>query len=104
MTAPTSIGTEEHAVETDRRHAQVLDAAQVAQLVRLGSAIEAHYATPQDIEWCLAGEEFWIVQSRPITTLPHVSVPWESPVPGANWFKHTQAAEAATEPLSALGA
>src|SRR6266581_2797322 len=104
MTAPTSIGTEERAVETDRRRAQVLDAAQVAQLVRLGSAIEAHYATPQDIEWCLAGEECWIVQSRPITTLPNVSVHWESPVPGARWFKHTQAAEWATEPLSPLGA
>jgi pyruvate,water dikinase len=68
MTAPTPSGTEERAVETDRRHVQVLDAAQVAQLVRLGSAIEAHYHTPQDIEWCLAGDQFWIVQSRPITT------------------------------------
>ena len=104
MTAPTSTGTEERAVETDRQHVQVLDAAQVAQLVRLGSAIEAHYATPQDIEWCLAGDQFWIVQSRPITTLPNVSVHWESPVPGAKWFKDLQAAEWATEPLSPLGA
>src|SRR6266568_76710 len=67
-------------------------------------AIEAHYATPQDIEWCLAGDRFWIVQSRPITTLPPVSVHWESPVPGAKWFKDLQAAEWATEPLSPLGA
>jgi len=104
MTAPTASGTEERAVEANRRHAQVLDTAQVAQLVRLGSAIEAHYQTPQDIEWCLAGEEFWIVQSRPITTLPDVSVHWESPVPGAKWFKDLQAAEWATEPLSPLGA
>jgi pyruvate,water dikinase len=104
MTTPTPNGTEERAVEANRRRAQVLDGAQVAQLVRLGSAIEAHYATPQDIEWCLAGEEFWIVQSRPITTLPNVSVHWESPVPGAKWFKHVQAAEWATEPLSPLGA
>ena len=104
MTAPTSTGTEERAVEADRRHAQVLDAAQVAQLVRLGSAIEAHYTTPQDIEWCLAGNQFWIVQSRPITTLPPESVRWESPVPGAKWLKDLQAAEWATEPLSPLGA
>ncbi len=104
MTAPTLSGTEERAVEANRRRAQVLDGAQVAQLVRLGSAIEAHYATPQDIEWCLAGDQCWIVQSRPITTLPNVSVHWESPVPGAKWFKDLQAAEWATEPLSPLGA
>jgi phosphohistidine swiveling domain-containing protein len=104
MTAPTATGTEERPVEVDRRRAQVLDEAQVAQLVRLGGAIEAHYHTPQDIEWCLAGDEFWIVQSRPITTLPPEPMRWESPVPGAKWFKDLQAAEWATEPLSPLGA
>ncbi len=104
MTALTSTGTQERAVEANKRSSQVLDAAQVAQLARLGSAIEAHYHTPQDIEWCLAGDQFWIVQSRPITTLPHVSVRWESPVPGAKWLKDIQAAEWATEPLSPLGA
>jgi rifampicin phosphotransferase len=44
--------------------------AQVAELVRLGRRIEAHFGAPQDIEWCLAGDgRFDIVQSRPITTL-----------------------------------
>ncbi|MCU7724344.1 phosphoenolpyruvate synthase [Actinoplanes sp. KI2] len=43
--------------------------AQVVRLVRLGRRIEAHFGRPQDIEWCLAGDEFSIVQSRPITTL-----------------------------------
>lgn len=42
---------------------------QVEQLARLGRRIEAHFGEPQDIEWCLADGEFWIVQSRPITTL-----------------------------------
>jgi pyruvate,water dikinase len=46
---------------------------QVVRLVRLGRRIEAHFGRPQDIEWCLtdddAGGGFWIVQSRPITTL-----------------------------------
>jgi rifampicin phosphotransferase len=37
--------------------------------VSLGQRIEAHFATPQDIEWCLVDDGFWIVQSRPITTL-----------------------------------
>ena len=47
LTLPTSSGTEQRAVEADKRSAQVLDAAQVAQLVRLGSSIEAHYTNPK---------------------------------------------------------
>jgi phosphoenolpyruvate synthase/pyruvate phosphate dikinase len=43
--------------------------AHVRELVRLGRRIEAHFGRPQDIEWCLAGDDFSIVQSRPITTL-----------------------------------
>ncbi|MGY0489966.1 rifamycin-inactivating phosphotransferase [Streptomyces sp. WG-D5] len=42
---------------------------QVQRLVRLGRRIEAGFGRPQDIEWCLAGDAFHIVQSRPITTL-----------------------------------
>jgi rifampicin phosphotransferase len=42
---------------------------QVRALVRLGRRIEAHFGRPQDIEWCLSGDGFQIVQSRPITTL-----------------------------------
>ena len=38
LTVPTSSGTEQGAVEADKRNAPVLDAAQVAQLVRLGCA------------------------------------------------------------------
>ena len=43
--------------------------AQVVRLARLGRRIEAHLGRPQDIEWCLADDDFQIVQSRPITTL-----------------------------------
>ncbi len=42
---------------------------QAVHLAQLGRQIEAHFGQPQDIEWCLAGGEFQIVQSRPITTL-----------------------------------
>ncbi|HEX8084802.1 MAG TPA: rifamycin-inactivating phosphotransferase [Solirubrobacteraceae bacterium] len=47
----------------------VLTEAQVVRLVDLGRAIEAHFGAPQDIEWCLAGDDVAVVQSRPITTL-----------------------------------
>ncbi|MFE0148512.1 rifamycin-inactivating phosphotransferase [Nonomuraea sp. NPDC059007] len=62
-------GTHEVAIEPRRREQPALTDAQVVRLVRLGRRIEARFGRPQDIEWCLAGDDFQIVQSRPITTL-----------------------------------
>jgi rifampicin phosphotransferase len=62
-------GTEERAIEADRQERQALSDAQIVRLAELGRRIEAHFGRPQDIEWCLADDEFQIVQSRPITTL-----------------------------------
>ena len=62
-------GTRETAVEPERREQPALTDGQVLGLVQLGRRIEAYFGCPQDIEWCLAGGEFQIVQSRPITTL-----------------------------------
>ncbi|MGW2148724.1 rifamycin-inactivating phosphotransferase [Nonomuraea bangladeshensis] len=47
----------------------ILTDAQVVALARLGRRIEAHFGRPQDIEWCLTGDDVHVVQSRPITTL-----------------------------------
>ena len=104
MTQAIAAGTEETAVEADKRCKQVLEPAQATELARLGAEIEKYYGEPQDIEWCLANSKFYIVQARPITTLPSESVQWESPIAGAKWLKDLQAAEWATEPLSPLGA
>lgn len=62
-------GTQEVAIAPARQHQQALTDAQIVQLARLGSQIEEHFGSPQDIEWCLADDTFYIVQSRPITTL-----------------------------------
>jgi phosphoenolpyruvate synthase/pyruvate phosphate dikinase len=48
---------------------QILTESQILQLTQLARRIEAHFGCPQDIEWCLADDTFYIVQSRPITTL-----------------------------------
>ena len=45
-------------------------------LKKTGRKIEEHFGQPQDIEWCLVDEKFYMVQSRPITTL--------FPIPEAN--------------------
>lgn len=56
-------------VSPERQFAAVLSDVRILRLTKLGRAIEAHFGCPQDIEWCLADDEFHIVQSRPITTL-----------------------------------
>jgi phosphoenolpyruvate synthase/pyruvate phosphate dikinase len=62
-------GTREAAIDPQRQELPALTDAQVVRLVELGRRIEAHFGRPQDIEWCLADDDFQIVQSRPITTL-----------------------------------
>ncbi|WGD85198.2 phosphoenolpyruvate synthase [Bacillus subtilis] len=62
-------GTETHQIDSDQQKAQTLTDEQILQLARIGRQIEAQFGQPQDIEWCLARDTFYIVQSRPITTL-----------------------------------
>ncbi|MFY0522902.1 rifamycin-inactivating phosphotransferase [Archangium gephyra] len=62
-------GTRERALEPERQNSPVLTDEQIVRLERLGRRIEEHFGHPQDIEWCLADDAFYIVQSRPITTL-----------------------------------
>ncbi|MEK5087868.1 phosphoenolpyruvate synthase [Paenibacillus sp. FSL M8-0228] len=69
-------GTETQQIDLDQQRTQTLTEQQILQLARIGRQIEEHFGCPQDIEWCLADDTFYIVQSRPITTL--------YPIPEAN--------------------
>src|SRR5438094_1405907 len=69
-------GTKEQEIEPERQNRQALTDEQILQLERMGRKIEEHFGCPQDIEWCLVDDTFYIVQSRPITTL--------FPIPEAN--------------------
>ncbi|MGB3906257.1 MAG: PEP/pyruvate-binding domain-containing protein, partial [Anaerolineae bacterium] len=62
-------GTVERETPPERREVPALSDDQVAELVAVGQQIETHYGAPQDIEWGYARERFYILQSRPITTL-----------------------------------
>jgi len=48
---------------------RVLSDEEVERLVTLGELIEEHYGKPQDVEWAAENGKFYIVQSRPITTI-----------------------------------
>ncbi|WP_350253801.1 phosphoenolpyruvate synthase [Bacillus halotolerans] len=62
-------GTETQQIDPAQQKTQTLTDEQILQLARIGRQIEAHFGCPQDIEWCLVDDTFYIVQSRPITTL-----------------------------------
>jgi phosphohistidine swiveling domain-containing protein len=62
-------GTVELETPAERREIPALRDDGVSELVALGQGIEAHYGTPQDIEWAHARGRFYVLQSRPITTL-----------------------------------
>ena len=48
---------------------RVLSDDELNALRRAGLALQSHFGRPQDVEWCLGGDTFFFVQSRPITTL-----------------------------------
>jgi rifampicin phosphotransferase len=58
-------------IEADARAmGACLSEAQVRALAELGVYVEAHYGSPQDIEWVLdASGQVFLLQARPITTL-----------------------------------
>ncbi|TXR61148.1 phosphoenolpyruvate synthase [Bacillus sp. AY18-3] len=62
-------GTETKQIDPAQQKIQALSEKQILQLASIGRQIEAYFDRPQDIEWCLVDDTFYIVQSRPITTL-----------------------------------
>ncbi len=52
-----------------RASSQVLTSEQILELSKIILGIEKHYGFPCDIEWAFEAGKFYIVQSRPITTL-----------------------------------
>jgi pyruvate,water dikinase len=66
---PETGATVERAVEDDRREARVLSAEELGDLAALGTRVEDHYGDPQDVEWAIVGDEVFMLQSRPITTI-----------------------------------
>ena len=59
----------EEAVPENKRDESCLNDEEISELARLVDKIEKFYGKPQDIEWALEDNEFYIVQSRPITTI-----------------------------------
>jgi hypothetical protein len=58
-----------NSIRGDSSARQALSDGQILELARLGARARALFFDPQDIEWALADGKFFLVQSRPITSL-----------------------------------
>lgn len=63
-------GTVELAVEDNLREQLCLSETQILALRDAGKAIAESYQSPQDIEWCVRDNQVYILQARPVTSLP----------------------------------
>ena len=66
----TGGGVERAPVDEDRRRAAVLPDGWARRVAQVAVAAERHFGAPQDVEWSIADAQLWLLQSRPITTLP----------------------------------
>lgn len=63
-------GNRREEIPVPERGLQKLSDDRILKLASLARVIESHYRRPMDIEWCLEGGALYIVQARPITTIP----------------------------------
>jgi pyruvate,water dikinase len=70
-------GTREAPVPPGQQGQSSLSDGQLSELHGLTLTIENHYLAPQDVEWGFDGEQFYILQSRPITGLNAFPAIWE---------------------------
>jgi pyruvate,water dikinase len=72
--------------------ATALDAESVRAIGDLARRVEEHLGHPQDIEWAIEGGSLWLLQARPITTLPGAGpelIPIPIEVPPGIWTRDT---------------
>jgi rifampicin phosphotransferase len=89
-----------------RSSEQAISADQARQVATLARRVQAHFGTPQDLEWAIttdpSGTEggLWLLQARPMTALPD-PVDWTPPAPGY-WMRNLRLGEWLPEPMTPL--
>ncbi|HUP73922.1 MAG TPA: phosphoenolpyruvate synthase [Acidimicrobiales bacterium] len=91
-------GEERIVLDHDQAGSRKLSDRQIHEVADLARRVEQHYGEPQDLEWCFEGEELFVVQSRPITTLGPIPPRADAPV------KDAPSADAPRLVVSGLGA
>ena len=103
MTVRSSHGIEHAPVPADRISRPCLSDQELRRLGTLAERAERHFGTPQDIEWSIAGDDLYLVQSRPITSL--YPVPETEPgKPGVRiYINFNNYSQAMQEPFTTMG-
>lgn len=79
MTVVVAGGTAEVDVPRLMRGQVSLTSPQVLEIARLGVSLEARMGWPVDVECAFAGDELYLLQCRPITTLEQAATPQQAP-------------------------
>lgn len=89
-------------VPIEDRHSPTLTDAMARHVASLALRCEVLFGAPQDVEWAVASDQVYVLQSRPITTPALVSRE-RAPVQG-RWVLFKSVAENFTEPVTPLTA
>jgi len=73
---------------------------QAVEVAELARRVEAHFGSPQDIEWAISGNKLYLLQARPMTALPE-PVKWKPPRPGY-WMRNFRLGEWLPEAMTPL--
>jgi rifampicin phosphotransferase len=89
-------------VPLEMRLRETLGADDIHIVADMAMRCERHFGQPQDIEWALRDGAFYLLQSRPITTLDRAHT--ARPDPAGRYVLFKAIAENFTEPLTPLSA
>ncbi|MFA5014664.1 MAG: PEP/pyruvate-binding domain-containing protein [Actinomycetota bacterium] len=103
MTVRKEAGTEFVDVPEKKRKQATLSQEEVLKLLELGEKTEDHFGFPQDIEWAFYEGVFYLVQTRPITSLYPIPEPEDVGKGLRIYVNFLMNKQATPEPLTPIG-
>lgn len=96
-------GTESVNVPAEKRELATLNQEEVFTLLELGEKTEEHFGLPQDIEWAFYESKFYLLQTRPITSLYPMPKPEDGGKGLRIYVNFLMNKQAMHEPLTPMG-
>ncbi len=101
MTVQNETGTHEQPVPDALKSQPVLNDQKAGELADVVLRIEELFGLPVDIEWALAGGEFFILQARPVTAVAEPPIEWKGQDPKGIYMR-ASVVDLMPRPLSPL--
>jgi pyruvate,water dikinase len=77
-----------------------IDVDQARSVAAMARRVEAHFGSPQDVEWAIGDGLLFLLQARPMTSLPE-AVEWKAPLRGV-WLRNFRLGEWIGDPVTLL--